>query len=110
MRDPVGFKVQCFQNVFFGLVTGSLYSDLGDDQRAYSVSMVILLILINNAMATAAQSVATNFRQKEIFNHECTDGMYSPKLFLRQNHCRVANYVYARRYFGLHNLLLDRLE
>ena len=29
MRDPVGFKVQCFQNVFFGLVTGSLYSDLG---------------------------------------------------------------------------------
>ena len=50
-RDPVGFKVQCSQNIMFGLVTGSLYSNLGENQRAYSISMVILLILINNAMA-----------------------------------------------------------
>ena len=68
MRDPVGFKVQCFQNVFFGLVTGSLYSDLGDDQRAYSVSMVILLILINNAMATAAQKVLLQTFDKKKFS------------------------------------------
>jgi ABC-type multidrug transport system permease subunit len=78
-RDPQVLRFQAIQNIVFGIVLGSLYSNLRFSQsQAYTLSMAIAIILGIVAMITIALGTAVAFSDKQVFVREQNDNMYSP--------------------------------
>ena len=78
-RDPQALKFQVVQNVIFGVVIGSLYSNLGNFQaKAYALSMAMVIILGIIAMVTVALGTAVAFNDKIVFHRESADRLYAP--------------------------------
>ena len=78
-RDPQVLKFQAIQNVVFGIILGSLYSNLGNSQgKAYALSMAIVIILGMVAMVTVALGTAVAFNDKLVFERESQDRLYAP--------------------------------
>ena len=56
-------------------------SDLSESKRAYSISMVILLIQATLAMTTSANAVGNCFSESLVYNREVADGTYRPSAY-----------------------------
>jgi hypothetical protein len=78
-RNPQVIRFQGLQNMVFGIVLGSLYSNLlGSELQTYTLSMVIAIILGVVAMITVALNTGVAFADKQVFVREQNDDMYSP--------------------------------
>lgn len=77
-RQPITGRVRLGQNVFFALLMGILFFDLGQSTRAVQGRVgAIFATLMNQAMGTLMSVILTFPVEKIMFHRERANGMYS---------------------------------
>jgi ABC-type multidrug transport system ATPase subunit len=90
-RDPSNLTFQSLQNLFFGILLGTLYSNLrGFQSHALIIANVMAILLAMVGFVTTALGSATQFSDKLVFEREQSDNLYAP----------AANY-FARIFVGV---------
>ena len=78
-RNPQAIKLQVLESVLFGLLLGSLYSNVDFLQNSpYQDTISTAIILATNSFTTIGLGANIAFSERLVFEREMADAMYSP--------------------------------
>ncbi|KNH06987.1 ATP-binding cassette protein subfamily G [Perkinsela sp. CCAP 1560/4] len=82
IRSPIAFYARSFQTVFFILLLGLLYLNLGKDQDSVQDRVGLLFfIVINQSMVALMNGVIVFPPERAVFLREQANGAYSPYVY-----------------------------